>query len=212
MFQLLRKSEFDTTKALDALRRAITFRIQNRYELTWSPLPYKSRHSVPAPRPRLSVSRGSARMGRASPTPSLDTSISTEATSITGDDEDEDGTFLDGGPPHSLVQLYPASSKDDYCRPILTFSASALQLAAPSTGGWTSYLWSNSNTGTGATEQRLLSPKEQLLASYERVRRYLSRLGNEEVVPLQFALIIDLAGANINTTVSILQIPVYSPI
>jgi hypothetical protein len=213
MFRLLRMSEFDTTKALSALRRTITFRIQNRYALTWSPLPYKSRRSFPASRPpstRHSVSRGSARIGRASPTPSLATSISTEATSILGGDEDEDGSSLDDDPFYSLIQLYPASSKDAYCWPILTFSASALHLATPSTGGWTSYLWSNSNTDAEDTEQRLLSPKEQVLASYERARRYMSRLGDEEDVPLQFVLIIDLAGATINTTVSgYLQVPVY---
>lgn len=211
MFRLLRMSEFDTTKALDALRRTITFRIQNRYELTWSPLPYKSRHSFPASRPlsaRHSVSRGSTRMGRASPAPSLSTSISTEATSVLGGDEDEDGPSLDDDLSPSLIQLYPASSKDARCWPILTFSASALHLVAPSTGGWTSYFWSNSNADPDHTEPRLLSPKEQVLASYERVRRYMSLLGDEEGVPLQFVLIIDLAGANINTTVSVLQIPV----
>ena len=214
MFRLLRMSEFDTTKALDALRRTITFRIQNRYELTWSPLPYKSRRSFPASRPpstrqSVSRSRGSARMGRASPTPSLATSISTEATSIVGGDEDEDGSSLDDDPSHCLIQLYPASSKDAYRWPILTFSASALHLIAPSTRGWTSYLWSKSNTDADDTEQRLLSPKEQVLASYERVRKYMSRLGDEEDIPLQFVLIIDLAGATINTTVSGLQILVY---
>ena len=210
MFRLLRMSEFDTTRALDALRRTITFRIQNRYQLSWSPLPYKSRRSFPASSTRHSVPRGSARMGRASPTPSLATSISTEATSIVGDDGDEDEPFLDDDPSLSLIQLYPASSKDTHCWPILTFSASALHLVAPSTGGWTSYLWSNSTTYAEDTEQRLLSPKEQVLASYERVRRYMSRLGDEEDVPLQFVLIIDLAGANINTTVSVLQVPVCS--
>lgn len=206
MFRLLRKSEFDTAKALEALRRTIPFRIQNRYELTWSPLPYKSRHSFPAPHPpstRRSVSRDSARMGRASPTPSLATSISTETTSTMGDGEDEDGPSLDDDPSHFLTQLYPASAKDAHHWPILTFSASALHLAAPPAGGWTSYLWSNSNTDPEDTEPRLLSPKEQLLASYERVRRYMSQLGNEEDVPLQFVLIIDLAGANINATVSV---------
>jgi hypothetical protein len=149
-------------------------------------------------------------MSRASPTPSLATSISTEATSMVGEEEEEgDGPSLDDDPSYSLIQLYPASSKDAYCWPILTFSASALHLAAPYTGGWTSYLWSNSNTDVEDTEQRPLSPKEQVLASYERVRRYMSRLGDEENVPLQFVLIIDLASANINATVSVLQIPVY---
>jgi len=213
MFRILRKSGFDTTKALDTLRRVIIFRIQNRYELTWSPLPYKSRRSFPASRPsstRHSLLRGSAPMGRASPTPSLATSVSTEATSVVGGDEDEDGASLDDDPSHSLIQFYPASSKDAHRWPILTFSASALHLVAPSTGGWTSYLWSNYNTDPEDSEQRLLSPKEQVLASYERVRRYMSRLGDEEGVPLQFVLIIDLAGASINATVSVLQIPVYS--
>lgn len=146
-------------------------------------------------------------MGRASPTPSLATSISTETSSIVEDEEDEDGSFLDDDPSHSLVQLYPASTKDPHRWPILTFSASALHLAAPSASGWTSYLWSNSNTGTEDTEQRQLTPKEQLLASYERVRRHMSRLGYEEDVPLQFVLIIDLAGANINATVSVFKSP-----
>src|SRR5258708_2755769 len=135
MFRLLRKSEFDTAKALEALRRTISFRIQNRYELTWSPLPYKSRHSFPAPRPpstHRSVSRDSARLGRASPTPSLATSIPTETTAIIGGDEDEDGSSLDDDPSHSLVQLYPASCKGAHHWPILTFSASALHLADPS--------------------------------------------------------------------------------
>ena len=150
-------------------------------------------------------------MGRASPTPSsLATSISTEATSIVGGDEGEDGPFLDNAPSHSLIQLsIPASSKDAYCWPILTFSASALRLVAPSTSGWTSYLWSSSTTGDEDTEQLLLSP-EQVLASSERARRCTSRLGDEEDVPLQFVLIIDLAGTNINTAVSVLQIPVCS--
>ena len=148
-------------------------------------------------------------MGRASPAPSLSTSISTEATSVLGGDEEEDGPSLDDDISPSLIQLYPASSKDAHCWPILTFSASALHLVAPSTGGWTSYFWSNSNADPDHTDPRLLSPKEQVLASYERVRRYMSRLGDEESVPLQFVLIIDLAGANINTTVSVLQTPVY---
>lgn len=206
MFRVLRKSEFDTAKALEALRRTIIFRIQNRYELTWSPLPYKSRHSMPPPRPPStcrSVSRDSAPLGRASPTPSLTTSISTETTSVMGDGEDEDGPSLDSDPSHSLIQLYPASSKDAHHWPILTFSTSALHLTAPSTGGWTSYLWSNSNTDPEDEEQRLLSPKEQLMTFYERVRRYMSRLGDKGEVPLQFVLIIDLAGANINATVSV---------
>lgn len=206
MFRLLRKSEFDTAKALEVLRRTITFRIQNRYELTWSPLPYTSRHLFPAPHSpstRRSVSRDSAHLGRASPTPSLATSISTEATSIVGDDEDEDGPSLDDDPSHSLIRLYPASSKDAHHWPILTFSASALHLVAPSAGGWTSYLWSSSNTDPGDTERRSLSPKEQLMAHYERVRRYMSQWEDKGDVPLQFVLIIDLAGANINATVSV---------
>lgn len=146
-------------------------------------------------------------MGRASPAPSLATSISTETTSIVEDDEGEDGPFLDDDPSHSLIQLYPASSKDAHRWPILTLSASALHPFAPSAGGWTSYLWPSSNMDSKDAEQRLLSPKEQLLASYERVRRYMSQLGEEEVVPLQFVLIIDLAGANINASVSVLHIP-----
>src|SRR5260370_24289700 len=105
---------------------------------------------------------------------------------MVGSDEKGGGFFLGGYPSHSLIQLSPPYSKDASRRPILTFSASDLHPIASYSGGWASYLWSNSNADATDTEQQLLSPKEQLLASYERVRRYMSRLGDEENVSLQF--------------------------
>jgi hypothetical protein len=196
MFRLYRKSEFDLQKALPALRQTLAFRIKHRNLLTWSPIvPTVSQpiESLSSPfsairtRTMSTTSRTSAQSPRSSPdidSPSL-----------------PNGNYANHGGHNSidvpqmmqtdsLIQLYPSSSKDPNNRPLVIVSIRHLDVDIDT---------------NSSSSQPVPAPKTQALAAFERLRRYLARKADQGItvsrMPLQFILIIDLAGGRVSSTV-----------
>jgi len=97
----------------------------------------------------------------------------------------------------TLIQLYPHSSTDPNRRPIIVVSLKHLGSISDSIKG-------PENTGTSP----VAPPKTQALAAFERLRCHLAASastndqdGWKQVDPLQFILIIDLAGGQVSVAV-----------
>jgi hypothetical protein len=181
MFRLYRKSGFDVQKALPALKQTLAFRIKHRNQLTWSPTvsqpieSISSSYSAIRNRTISTVSRTSAQSPRSSPdidSPTLPNGNYTRQTIQTD----------------SLIQLYPPSSKDPNKRPLVVVSIRHLH--------------------TDSSSQPAPGPKTQALAAFERLRRYLAHKAEStdrgitvSRIPLQFILIIDLAGGRVSSAV-----------
>jgi hypothetical protein len=185
MFRLYRKSEFDLQKALPTLKQTLAFRIKYRDELTWSPIvPMVSQSSSSAIRNRTisTASRTSAQSPRSSPDiPSLPNENNTNHGGHNSMDVSQMMEM------DSLIQLYPPSSKDLNNRPLIVASIRYLDFHADS-----------------SSSRAVPAPKTQALAAFERLRRYLARKAENTdsgIIPLQFILIIDLAGGRVSSTV-----------
>jgi len=216
IFRLYRKSGFDVEKAIVALRDALKFRIQNRRELLWSPISHegvpehsgflKEISSLPTLkgwRRSSASSRTSAQSPRASP--ALDSTSNADSVS-SGRTITNNIHYSTKGSTQTLIQLYPHSSLDPNRRPIIVVSLKYLDN------------FSNFVKEIGDDQElpldSLAPPKTQALAAFERLRCYLadSASSDEEAEPghldpLQFILIIDLAGGRVSATVSLTRWP-----
>ncbi|KIM26131.1 hypothetical protein M408DRAFT_196644 [Serendipita vermifera MAFF 305830] len=197
MFRIYRKSGFDVDKALPALRELLKFRIEHRKELLWSPIPHEdtfiSSELVKNTtwRPSSNYSRRastSAQSPRASPVPDYDIPLKSNSSHQNGLVLTKSSSVAD-----SLLQLYPHSSRDPNRRPIIVVSVRLLDAAAAAAG-------SQDNGSTAAAVSP--TPITQALAAFERLRCYLAEsFSNDkgEIDPLQFILIIDLAGGRVSS-------------
>lgn len=197
MFRLYRKSEFDLQKALPALNQTLAFRIKHRNQLTWSPIvptvsqpigSISSSSSTIRNRIISTASRTSAQSPRSSPdidSPSLPNGYHTTRGGHNSIDVPQ---MIQTD---SLIQLYPSSSKDPNNRPLVVVSIRHLDFDTDL-----------------SSSQPVPAPKTQALAAFERLRRYLARKAKStdpgitvSRIPLQFILIIDLAGGRVSSTV-----------
>lgn len=196
MFRLYRKSEFDVEKALLALKQILAFRIAHYDQLTWTPItsipfskPIDSEYiytSRTRHRSLSNSSRTSAQSPRSSP--DIDSQIPQ-----TGDTGNSNAINLQEAGKDPLIQLYPPSSEDSNNRPLVVVSVKRL----------------DADTQGAESTPPLPPPKTQALAAFERLRRYLARCAEDtdhisiSNIPLQFILIIDLAGGRVSSTVRI---------
>jgi hypothetical protein len=209
MFRLYRKAGFNIDNAIVALRDALKFRIQYRRELLWSPIPpgddpepsdpFKEIPSLPSLtswRRSSTSSRTSAQSPRASPalhSTSNTDSVSSDRT-VTNNMQDS----IEGST-ETLIQLYPHSLMDPNRRPIIVVSLKYIENFSKSI--------KETEDDQQPSPDSLAPPKTQALAAFERLRCYLadSASSDEEAEghldPLQFILIIDLAGGRVSATV-----------
>jgi hypothetical protein len=211
MFRLYRKSGFDVDNAIVALRDALKFRIQYRRELLWSPIPHgdspvlsdslKEISSLAGSngwRRSSASSRTSAQSPRASPVPD---SASTADSISSGRTVTNNMQYGTKDSTETLIQLYPHSSIDPNRRPIIVVSLKCIEK------------FFNSVKQIGDDQQLFpgssVPPKTQALAAFERLRCYLADSASSDedaevghLDPLQFILIIDLAGGRVSATVS----------
>jgi hypothetical protein len=218
MFRLYRKGGFKVDGAIISLRDALKFRIQYRRELLWSPMPQvngpdasnfeKVSSLQGSKRSRRgsvsSMTRTSAQSPRASPAPRLN-NTDLISTSRTGE-----GTkgFCAKSLTETLIQLYPYSSMDPNRRPIIVVSLKYIDDFSNPTR--------QPNGDRKLSAPSLASPKTQALAAFERLRCNLAentlsgeKAGPNHLDPLQFILIIDLAGSRVSATVTLIVFQNY---
>lgn len=203
MFRLYRKGGYKREESIRVLMKALSFRIRHLQDLTWSPVATDThpsnrsssfehdndQYSGLRSRNR-SDSRTSAQSPRASPDHAVPSQEESHIKWENFDSRLEDPDFGE-----SLVQVYPPSPMDPENRPLAIVTLRYLHEAG--------------------NDEQSMSPKAQVLAAFERVRRYLAKWGTEGagvrstgksasgLQPLQFILVINLENGRVTSTVRI---------
>lgn len=200
MFRLYRKGGFKRAKSIPGLVKVLAFRMKHFQDLTWSPTPTKTEshdrigqfdwrlnQGIPSKSRHRSDSRTSAQ----SPQPSPISSVYADYEENEAGNSWRNTAFRLEVPEfaESLIQVYPPSREDPNNRPLAIVTLKHLYEATDN-----------------------VSPKTQILAALERARRYLARCvtdnkvvycGMSSLQSLQFALVINLEGGRVTSTVCI---------
>jgi hypothetical protein len=208
MFRLYRKGGFKRGDAIQTLVKALAFRMKHFQDLTWSPTEVKMDHedsitpfdwAGAQKRSPVSRNRSDSRTSAQSPQPSPISPVYADYEENEARDSWRNSAVrLETPKPiESLIQAYPPSANDPNSRPLAIIALK--------------HLYESAN-GSNA-----VSPKTQILAAFERSRRYLARRAIEgrgadrfrtdksSSHPLQLVLVINLEGGRVTSTVSIIS-------